>query len=1370
MKSTPTTLLGPLIEALLQPDYDLSAELSLSETASVTVARLSDQKTSLAAALASSHAGAEAFASPQPQRLQQMEKLADAVLAAGSVTQPAAHLWGWFGVLQKIAAQSSAISTAPFIETAMHAASAQLGDQRYLRIIEAHDELQDTLRAYQLQNRMAGQALPAAQEIVKAAAQAGGSAQGPWRLVNWAGLELCLTQFFEQWAAQPARDETRASVAFVRGILTQLVARLDLPHALWEYLLIKMDAYLSRLAPRASHSFISQVIQPLAAGVNQFGVLGDMLRRSAMAPGQPSSAHAHICELISLQMTINMQPGCRMAAMWQQKLNIVSLRRTGLTADSVAASAKKLVEAMRGERERHELDLISQAAADIQKWLLAVDAVEKLSAETAGMLDQLASQLIEGAADTDGKTRVCTQLHALIRQSVYASAIAPAPLQARSLLRRAVALHLNVSRDLQVWKRHKQIAARLGQLEVVSAALEPYAAVVGVLSGELEKIIADQVRLSTRWLKLADTANSATSSEIGCHPETLQVVVARFSAYRKLYGPQGANAAMTRWYCAFLFSIPRRVDWKSMVHALHHALETQPTAVGCEDLRDGLLDWLRAVPLCAAARNVCLEADAMVDICIRFGLARYEERVTQGLAPELPGGVKKAWELGRTDCAWTLGRLSCVVTQGDIKPADAMWFWWQLGVGKNIVRVPEAFVKAYLQSLSEALHETMTSEEATAVFGCVFSCYQRMFGLRQKEGNAELKLYAPLLIEGVVWKSLLGQGELNQPLLVYATLLGKACPVPVQTLGQSLLNGLACTGDEEVLWQRQMPVMLSLIESLGAEAVDQALTAWQLSGTDHLPLGAGALWHSLLQRAKQVLRQVALAQHLIRHGGALSAVLASNCAEAGVAYKGKGSVQDVLKRFLARMAMTWMSEPPSLAVVNLARQFMFMQATELPLGKAGWRALWVTLEAALQRSSQTPVALAALNAMAQCMVTTDELELVQAISGGLFAQEELGLAETQAEELRWRMAVSSLMATACIPDHAPCSGKAALCRVFTACEVFADETPASWAGRSQALNDMVKTLSSEAFKTRLSERLAQLGNLIFEKNRLLELPSVSTTYRYCVLMSGLPSAMLIWRSHLFARQVDERKAILSAEDAFVGSLLREPAPDPLRVGAVRQELGAALRSRCADHVEYKRLIGRERKPLSDAQAQALTLLGRSLAAHEFMDRYAYLNQLRDTVRCFAIPSPGAAGDQAGLLTHWLASYADQKTPGGNQASLKNDMGNVLAGWRLNQPRKLPAPASPPAANKTGNDPAPLHIKEPARFYLVAVLQHSLRRPAGMSAYLFLLEEVLRTEWQQIQARMNQWVKSLGEYKDGPLGSDVQAWGSEAAPATLVNSQ
>lgn len=1368
MKSTPTTLLGPLIEALLQPDYAMAAELSLAETAGVTVARLADQKTSLAAALASSSIGADAFAGAQPQRITQMEKLADAVLAAGGVAQPASHLSGWFGVLQKIAAQSSAISTAPFIEAAMHAASAQLGDQRYLRIIEAHDELQDTLRAYQLQNRMAGQAQPAAQEIVKAAAHAGGGASGPWRLVNWVGLEECLTQFFEQWTAQPARDETRASVAFVRGIQTQLVAQLDLPHALWEYLLIKVDAYLSRLAPRASHSFVSQLIQPLAAGVNQFGVLGDMLRRSAPLPDQAPSAHSHICELIGLQMTMNMHPDCRLSALWQQKLNIANLRRTGLTADSVGACAKKLVESMRGERERHELDQISQAAADIQQWLSAVDAADKLSTETQGMLDQLASQLIEGAADTDGKARVSTQLHALIRQSVYAQAIAPTPLQARTLLRRAIALNLNVSRDLQVWKRHKQIAARLGQLEVASAGLESYAAAVGALSGELEKIIADQVRLSTRWLKLPDTASTPSAHEIGCHPEELQVVAARFSAYRKLYGPQGANAAMTRWYCAFLFSVPRRVDWKAMVQALHNALEVQPALVGCEDLRDGLLDWLRCVPLCAAARNVCLEADAMVDICIRFGLARYEERVAQGLAPELQGGVRKAWELGRIDCAWTLGRLSCVVSQGDVKPADGMWFWWQLGVGKNIARVPEAFIKAYLQSLSEALHETMTSEEAAAVFGCVFSCYQRMFGLRQKEGNAELKLFAPLLAEGAIWQSLLGHGEVNQPLVVYATLLGKACPPAIHTLGQSVLDSMGQMGDEEVLWQRQMPVMLGMIENLGADAVEQALTSWQINGTDHLPLGAGALWHSLLQRARQVLRQVAMGQHVMRHGGALATLMASNCPEVNTAYKGKGSVQDALKRFLARMAMTWLSEPPSLVAVNLARYFMFMQATELPLGKAGWRTLWAMLEAALQRSSQAPVAMAAIGAMAQCMVTTDEMELAQSVSGSLFAQEELGLAETQTEELRWRMAVSSLMATACIPDHAPCSGKAALCRAFTACDVFADETAASWAMRSQALNDMVKPLMAEAFKTRLSERMAQLGNLVFEKNRLLELPSVSTSFRYCVLMSGLPSAMLVWRSHLFARQVDERKAILSAEDAFVGSLLREPAPDPLRVGAVRQELTAAMRFRNPDHVEYKRLIGRERKALTDVQAQALTLLGRSLAAQEFMDRYEYLGQLRDTVRCFALPAQGAAGDQAGLLSHWLVAYTDQKTPGGNQASLKNDMGNVLAGWRLNQPRKQPPPAGHHAVSKAANEPPPLQIKEPARLYLVAVLQHSLRRPAGMSAYLFLLEEVLRAEWRQVAGRLGQLIKSLDDIKDGPVGSDAQAWGTEPVPETVVS--
>lgn len=1375
--------LSSLVDALLAPDQDLQRSLSIDDSVDVALQSLQAQRPAMLAQLAQVPLFEEAFPGTPAERLVVIEKLSDEIFVAAGARPPGSNPSAWFGVLKKLIAQSSSRSHAPLVEHILHRTASVVGEQRYLCMLQAHDGLQETLRIYQLQNRLSGSMPKTAALIAQEVAQASGGATGPFKLFDWAAIQGALEKFFEQWVAQPAHSALSSELAFLKGFLHSVVARLDLPQSLWLLLLMRLEVELSRLSPRSSHSFVSDVITPLIAGAGQLGVLGDIVRR-AEAIDSSSASRTQLGELMCLQVVMNFSPSCRLAEKWRQALNISALHRAGIQAQAIELFAKDMTDSMRGRWERHELDVLGGAAATVAAWAHAAQAAEAITVACRASIQSMASQLIEGATDTQGQTRVAAQLEALLKVCIYSAATACDLANARALLRRSIALHLNTSRDSQVWKRHREIAARLEQIESSQPRFEKQLAAIAALAPELERVLSDQIKISANWLGLSlDNESKAGAKpaqagavQHGRSPEELAFTVARYAMFRRLHGEAGVLGAMNRWYCSYLFSFAERLGWKGAALALQAAADAARPAIGLEELVSGLKSWVRQLHHCAAARNLVLSLDKIAEATVRYGCERYTQRVEQGLAPVPPGGVEHAWTLGRLDCAWSLGRLSYVVASG-LPVREQLWFWWQTGVGKNISRVPEPFIKAYLQSLSESLAQHATSEEADWVFAQLFDCYQRMFGLRQKEGNAELELFAPMLSSGRVWQKELGATAGASVFSPHRMALLKACPPALHACMHDALWALETVGDEEVYWQRQMPGLLALLEVEGSDTAAGALQSFRLQGTESLPLGTGALWHGFMGRCQQIFEQLSYGCFLAKNAPLLAEALMFHCKDALAAYQGQAPCRGVLEKLIARIGMTLMSEPPTMAGINLVRLVMWSAAQGLQLSGAGWHSLWLTLDATAERACSGPARRAAALWNLQLMACCDEVASLDVACHGMFSAEDLVLAETQSEELRWRMVLTGLLASACMPDHAPVNGKAVAGRLLLSCNAFEKESSASWSQRGQALLGLFEGDVPQALKARLSERIVQLGVVLYDCSRLRELPSVSVPLRYCVLMSGLLSARMIWRNALLARVVDEPKSVLSAEDVFIGNQLRESPPDAARASLVRAALAARLRYRCPSYLERKKLFGHEKVAIGVPEQQQLTQALRTQCTHDFLSRHETMAGLRECAALFA--ELKTRPELKNLLEFWLKqAYEVAGLAGLDGAQLRDDVGNLLAGSQLAQFKPAAEMSGAPAGALGGSDRRlsinqlhSLSAGDLPKTYLAASLSHLWQRPVGLTAWLFLSEEVLPGQWPQLQPRLQSHVRAaLQNHGAGPASSDLEQWGQLAGSFQQVRAR
>jgi len=1356
----PVPLLNSLVEALLAPDRALHNSMSLGDSKTAALQHLNGQRSNMLSQLVSSPVIEEAFPGSAIERNAVLGKLWDSVIAAANHAQPGSDLPAWFGVLQKLSAQSAASSHAPVIELVMYNAASHVGEQWYLRLADAHDELYNTVRAYQLQNRLSGQGKNTANRIVQEVLIASGGATGKWGNVDWSAVEAALSAFFEHFVAQPPRSELASSLAFLAGFLRRVVAVLELPHGLWALLLMRMDVELSKLSSFGSHSFVSDIVEPLIAGAHHLGVVGELMRGMQTA----QSSKAQIGELIAIQAVMGFAPDGRLASRWLQRINIAGLRQTGLDTAAVGALAKAVVESMRQTRERHELDVLDAAAAVLSNWLRGADAAEAIALQVKNANDSLASQLVEGAADTAGKTRVAAQIEAILKVCIHAAAIGADPTRARAIVRRHIALYLNTTKDIQVWKRHREIAARLAQLEISQSNQEHIARALATLAPEIEQALSDQLKIKITWLGAAKPITAAKPTQPGTRADDLQILIARYALFRRLHGSAGVIGAMNRWYCTTLFSFPGRIDCKAVAVALADQIAARELTIGCDSLLSEFQMWVQQIHKCTAARNMILSLDKIVETTIQYGSARYAQRVAQNSAPMPPGGVETAWKLGRLDCAWTLGRLSHVVCSEGKRGSSNLWFWWQIGVGKNISRVPQAFVKAYLQALSEALDEHTHQDEADWIFAQIFACYQRMFGLRQAEGNAELEVFAPLTSTGQVWQQEIGAKPAASTFAFHNGLLMRCCPAALQALAQDILLGLTQVGDEEVFWQRQMPSLIAAMEGTDAASVLANMTRWQMQGTEVLPLGTGALWHVFMTHGCQILTQCSYGYFLAKNRTQITKALTIYCPEVFAQYAGRAELVGVVEKMMGRLGMTLMSEPPTLAAMNTVRILMWARAQGMNLDRQSWRKLWSTLDAVLQPSRATPARQGSSLWTLQLMACCDELVKLDAQTNALFVSTDLVFAETQSEELRWRLVLGGLVASALMPDYAPVNGKGTIGRLFLSCDAFAQESPITWTPRGQALLGLFGADANDGFKSRLAERIVQLGALLYDKSRFQEMPSVNANFRYCVLMSGLAQARMLWGNILLARYVDERKATISAEEAFIGNQLREPSPDPLRATSARTFLSMGNRYQCPESVERKKLLGREKLPLGDEQRVALTLAVRSYTAHDFMSKPDLLAPLRRVADAFT--GNVAKTDGSNVLEIWLQQTQElAKESGWDGKNVRADLGNAMAAARLlasSDPAKQLAAA--PNTKGTTTTTSILKVQDAPVTYLAASLNHLWQRPAGLNAWLFMSEEVVVDEWPDLRQALQLRITNLAAAKGALPSTDVQEWGQIADPS------
>jgi len=884
-------------------------------------------------------------------------------------------------------------------------------------------------------------------------------------LIDLAEVEPAVAAMLLEWAEAVTADPVINGLEFIRLFMRRLVAVFPTSAPFWELLLLKLDRALGGLP----------ATEPLIAAVPRFAFLRALLPflNDPLLP-------AIVGDWLLAATVLQAKPAAGFSLRTVFALRVSAWE---LSSDLVQALERRVRDALRYDWERNQMDWFSEASASLVRLLDYAETTERLLAQQADTLDDLAAVLGEGITDAQGTHHLRDLLTWLIREAGHACAASKVPQEARDIFRWRVALYAGVDERFS----YREIAARLQRLEPGEHA-EALATRLSLL-GETSHLFASLLGIVEEGKAFPvtehpDVANQAVTGR----------VLQQLAYCRRLYNPFQARAELKAWFARTFAHSATGSDFQSVRNSLAES-----------PLRTAFDEFILDLPKVTAAWKISSNL-AVIAASASAGIARHSPGYADTIGAAGLALCRRDNELTLERAAWALASASPLET------SETLSWWWNASVGAYLVHRERSAMQANLAGLHQALAAHLDPEELRWINGLLDKIYSDTLGVEllradetPRDQAGKTLVVRAFTVRGPLWCRLferplaaseLDLGELENPGEPGAA-LGK--------LWQNFAQAAQTCGDEEAAWHSQQEAMIQLLAEQELESLRQT---WQAAISRSTQA-------SLLQRGLALLEQTALGQDLCRQAEKMAEELAAWLMRLMPPPSAQRATHQAkcardLTLFLTFVGKQLQTAPPSLAALNSATYLVMNIAPFVNYPPTLWRILWLKL----QTSLETPAQAALYRWCAQLDGCCERLPDTRALGQQLLHAGDFVFSDNLHLEEEWRHLAGALLAVALTPENAPYPGFALAERLMLSAPLFADEQAASWYARQSAMGDIFAETLPADLLGRVADCQIHLSAGLLRVPLLTQLDSWQPRDLFYLALPSLPYAADAWRAAL----------------------------------------------------------------------------------------------------------------------------------------------------------------------------------------------------------------------------------------------------------------
>jgi len=1004
-------------------------------------------------------------------------------------------------------------------------------------------------------------------------------------LADLAAIKAAFADCLDDWSRSPPDDSVALECQFIALFLGHLVLPHPAPARFWELALLKFDRWLHLKAARRADHALSQCLETLLAGAYRFEFLHRVGPR--LLPAYQRLGNAVAAWLPVLLMLRAHQQG----QLWRRVVEEVDApawrEALGENLAALHATNREVVEAIRPDWERYQLDWLTDSLDSLAMFPGAADLAEQLLTDTAESRRRFCTLFTEGLTDPRGASKIQQLLETVSREAMHAVALTDNLVLAKDVFRLRLVRQSDIPGDWVIWKKFREISLALQRFELSSPATRGRAEPLHALYASLDYLVPDCTRCLPDWF-----GGEAPVAELESPAQREQalLLLRLLAVVRAFRRSRQAVLALRAWQAANLDA--ENAGWSEPERLLQRLLVSLQASQPEHICVATLVAWVRELPALALARQLARSANEVASA------AALE---TARACPEFVAKVgKKGIQAAATDNRYLLIKAAQVAVQPLEDPRGQLLWWWNIAVVPYLVNINPPAYQVNLRALLALLREKLPAPTFALASSLIRGVYQESLGIvpledRGSRPTPAFHEFSGLDSRGPLWTTLF---QASRPGAAQHPVLAAAIPTlpldpAIRRCLQNVLAALGEHGDEELAWGACQTLLADEIRVKGTLALEKQWRALLAALPGMMTAGYAGFWTETLSGGLGLLRQVGLGIRLEQLSGTLTGRLRERLARAELG----GEFQDLLaggrlEALLDCLAASLRGLPPGMAALHLGRYCLEVVCREAPLASSGWQLLWLELEAALVGELDAAENLGLQRWLRQLEGLTEHLPGMIPVVEQVFSAREPVLADTGPAERRWRQCLGGLLVSVATPGEAPLPGDYLAQRLFLASPVFAEETRESWQERFLVLS----AAFAEVFSGELGRAAAQRQDTLLKNFQRLEALREAGQLRGVDLGYGLldaaPGAPVRWQLDLWSRHVEGEGVVPAAQDLTLSRLLGWRLPETRLLEQLAEHHRVACQFQDRIRVVQRRWggLGGAEIALSDWQTAELRLM------------------------------------------------------------------------------------------------------------------------------------------------------------------------------------
>ena len=950
-----------------------------------------------------------------------------------------------------------------------------------------------------------------------------------------------------------------------------------------ELLIIKLDRELIEIQPT-----LFNATEVLLGSIDRFDFINLITTRYSTQLAKLSP----IDTLMLLRVLLDSKQDSQFNQIWILTLNPSCLSIDKNLLIELKNNYNALKDLLRNDCERLQLDWLNNAFEYLYKISSSLLENNNILQAIEPDINNFIIKISEGLTDNTGIKKLTYQLCGIFVSAHYSVLISPDILSCKSRFRYQLAKQLAYESNLVIWKKYKQISLALAQLDInIENIATLNLSKTQNICKELDNILSDSIRASTIWWPNTINLKEIAEDYHGCQENDLELLLVKLFIYKKLFGSKSNNYLIN--HLSTQLSSNHEISSYSKIRKVLSTIYDQLAIDNnLSEFTKILGQFLSRLHEATSAKNINTNLAYIIDSTTNSGTKSFANTLREHPEWTPPGGNDQAWQLGRQDNFWLLKRLSLIFSFGLSSNQQQISWWFSVGVAKHIRAVPLKFLSANLNALSQALFDSLSSDEALAILNIIKALYRSSFGIETDIYENSPDMYVPSMITGKVWHQIFRTNTDKKDIFQkHIPSLVACAPNLLETVAEHLPLLLTKCGDEEYAWQQLYPHYYALIETHGAVLIEDAWYEWQTNILNQLPTGSATYWFGLLTRALEPIRQIALALQLRKNQDKVREYMAVKIADERIQVNEAAGLRSaLLSSLLQKISLHLMTDSPSLAALNIGRYLVFEGNNLYGFSTRTWRLLWLGLDESLRNYVNKTETQALDIWSSQWLAITDLLPKVKNFSDELFNNKQLVFADTYEDEMQWREAISGIIASALTPNAVPYSGGRLVQRLVLGSSIFARENPASWNERRLGLENVYSMIKDPILRGRLTDRHSQIATVLFNRERLLEAGNLQPSHQYSLMFSEFNWAKHLWRFVSLTRQLDEGRMGASYDDSIIANLSHELPPNNTQVTNISEQMKKVIEYEVGQELVKKRWLSSHKITLNKVQSESLKLI------------------------------------------------------------------------------------------------------------------------------------------------------------------------------------